>query len=87
MTWAEPPEPTALPPRGVTVELTPALAFAAGALLVSALGLAFVVGQRNAPSAEAPTKPKPGAARTLEEVRTLPPIRYEALPVDLGTSE
>lgn len=74
------------PARGVFVELTPAAAFAAGALLVAALGLAFVLGRRMPATSISPHETTSGEPRSLEQVRRAPPVRYEDLPLDRGAA-
>jgi len=71
-------------PSGILVEVTPLGAFACGALLVSLLSLAFVLGRRLPPTPTNLTETT-GALRTIEEVRQQPPIRYDELPIDRGT--
>jgi hypothetical protein len=70
----------------VFVELTPLAAFAAGALVVSALGLAFVLGRRMPAAPIPPHQTTSGAPRSLEQVRRAPPVRYEELPIDRGAA-
>lgn len=69
----------------LTLTLTPLDAFAAGALVVSALALAWSLGASAGPD---PFGPKPrGGAKSLEEVRRQTPVRYEDLAVDRGVPD
>ena len=74
--------------RGVTVEVTPWGAFAAGALMVSSLALAFTLGRRAAlhRSIEPNESRPPGTVRSLETVRRSLPLAYDELAVDRGTT-
>ncbi len=69
----------------LTVTLTPLDAFAAGALVVSALALAWSLGASGRREVPGPTRP--GGVKSLEEVRRLPPVRYEDLAVDRGVAD
>lgn len=81
---AEPQEP--VEPLGLTLYVTPQGAFAAGALVVSALALAFALGRR-LPVAPTPKPAAQATAQTIEEVRQQPPILYHQLQVDTGAAE
>lgn len=71
-------------PPEIVLVVTPLGAFACGALLVSLLSLAFVLGRRLPPTPTNLTETT-SALRTIEEVRQQPPIRYDELPIDRGT--
>ena len=82
--------PTALKPRTsrssdrrLTLTVTPLGAFAAGALAVSSLALAWTLGRR---AAEPDPRP-PAAAGSLDQIRQVPPIPYNELPVDPGFAD
>lgn len=65
--------------------LTPLDAFAAGALVVSALALAWSLGASGVH--EPFVRTKSSGARSLEEVRRQMPVRYEDLAVDRGVAD
>ena len=83
---ADPPAPGPQQPasRRLTLTVTPLGAFAAGTLLASALALAWTLGRRMPPE---PPPRTSGAAASLDEVRRLPPIPYDELPVDQGLAD
>jgi hypothetical protein len=82
-------------PGGLVLRITPMGAFAAGALMVSALALTLAVGRHYPLHALQDNRPlnnrlknnqlgPTGSWKTLEEVRQSTPVRYETLQVDRG---
>lgn len=69
----------------LTLTLTPLDAFATGALVVSALALAWSLGA--SVGQEPVGRAKSGGAQSLEEVRRQTPVRYEDLAVDRGVAD
>ena len=66
---------------GLTLTVTPLGAFAVGALVVSALALAWVLGQRAALT-KTNSREISVTVESLEDAYRLPPIPYEELKVD-----
>ncbi len=66
--------------EGMTLRLTPGMSFAAAALVVSALSLAFAIGRHYPLSTTIKTNAAPG----IEAVYQQPPIPYSMLEVDRG---
>jgi len=72
------------PASGITVRVTPALAFAIAAFVVSAIGLAVSIGKYWGQTEINHTQAAPD--ESLEEVRHRLPLRYQQLQVDQGDS-
>ena len=88
-TGDQPLDPPGLGPRRpakrrLTLTVTPLGAFAAGALMVAALVLAWTVGRRM--PLESPPRTYENTD-SLDDVRRMPPIPYNQLPVDRGFAD
>ena len=69
--------------RRVNLEVTPLGAFAAGALLVAGLGLAFTLGRRYEAVQNSPNQWS--ATSSFEQALAKPAIKYDQLAVDHGS--
>ena len=69
--------------RSLRVQITPWGAFAAGAVVVAALALAWALGRSTAQATRSENIP----AESVEELHRLPPIPYEDVLVDRGRLE